>query len=238
MAETTEQPSNAKPPGKLGGKLSFIQARETKRTIKARGPRPVSDAMRRVMPLVALIVLALLIIWPVLKPSDIKTTVMKNIPDLVVQNLHYTGLGSKNEPYSISANKATRPGGVANIYDLDRPEAEMTLTSGAWVAAKSDIGRYDQDTRKLWLGGNVQVFHDNGYQFTSDEAQIDLNENYAWGKKPVLIQGSFGEIRGTGFKLLDSGHVMIVEGPAQALLSLQGGSVSGKPKSDKTPDKQ
>jgi lipopolysaccharide export system protein LptC len=209
--------------------LSFIQPRDTKRTLKARRTPRIANFLRIAFPAVALLLLLALIVWPVLRPNKIKTAIMKNIPDLVVDNLHYTGLDSKNEPYSIYAVKATRPQGVNNIYDLDKPEGEMTLTSGAWIAVKSLYGRYDQDTRKLWLGGDVQVFHDKGYQFTSDEAQVDLNEDVAWGEKPVLIQGDFGEIRGQGFKLLDGGHTMIVKGPAQAHLTLHGGGDSGKP---------
>jgi lipopolysaccharide export system protein LptC len=233
MTATTNPPEKA---AKTADKsLSFIQPRDTKRTMKARRPPRVANFLRVALPGVALLFLIALVIWPVLRPNKIITAAMKNIPDLVVENLHYTGLDSKNQPYSVSAVKATRPKGLKNIYDLDKPEGEMTLTSGAWIAVKSQYGRYDQDTRKLWLGGNVQLFHDKGYQFTSDEAQVDLNDNYAWGEKPVLIQGGFGEIRGQGFKLLDNGHVMIVKGPAHALLSLHEGDGSDKPSATPSP---
>lgn len=227
MTTITEPPDNTTEPAKPS--LSFIQPRDTKRTIKARRPPKLANFLRVALPAVALVVLFALIVWPVLRPNKIITAAVANIPDLVIQNLHYTGLDSKNQPYSVSALKATRPKGLNNIYDLDKPEGELTMTSGAWIAVKSQYGRYDQDTRKLWLGGDVQLFHDKGYQFTSDEAQVDLNENYAWGEKPVLIQGGFGEIRGQGFRLLDNGHVMIVKGPAHALLSLHSSNGSDKP---------
>lgn len=220
---TSTEPTEKKP------SLSFIKPTETKRSIKARRPPRVANFLRIALPGIALVVLIALVVWPVIRPNRLAKTIMKNIPDLVVENLHYTGLDSKNQPYSVSASKATRPKGSANIYDLDKPEGELTLTSGNWLAVKSQIGRYDQDTRKLWLGGNVQVFHDKGYQFTSDEAQVDLNDDFAWGEKPVLIQGGFGEIRGQGFRLLDGGHTMIVKGPATAKLNLHRDDSSDKP---------
>ena len=213
--------------------LSFIQPRDTKRTIKARREKRLINVFRIALPVGSLLVFGALILWPIIKPNTLKSVILKNVPDLVVDNLHFTGLSTKNEPYSISANKATRPSGVQNIYDLDKPQGEITLANGAWVSGNSIYGRYDQDTRKLWLGGDVRLYHDKGYQFTSDEAQIDLNENYAWGDKPVLIQGNFGEIRGQGFRLLDGGHIMIVKGPAHAFLSLHGGPGSDTPKPDK-----
>jgi lipopolysaccharide export system protein LptC len=233
MAKETEQPNPSSPAGLAGHPLHFLQPRQTKRAAKARGQRRLFGGLRFTLPIIAFVALLILVAWPFINPRKIARVAMKNIPDLVVDNLHFTGLDSKNQPYSLSATKATRPGGIQNIYDLDRPEGEMTLTSGAWIAGKAEYGRYDQDTRKLWLGGDVQVFHDKGYQFTTDEAQVDLNDNFAWGEKPVLIQGDFGEIRGLGFKLLDSGSVMIIKGPAHALLYLRPNTDSDKATTNK-----
>lgn len=215
--------------------LSFIQPRETQRVVKARSTRHTSTVswLRIGLPVIAILVLVSLILWPMIKPNTIKTAIKKNIPDLVIDNLNFTGLDSKNEPYSMRALKATRPSGSANLYDLDKPEGEITLTNGAWVYGKADRGRYDQDTRRLWLGGNVQVFHDKGYQFTTEEAQVNLNDDYAWGEKPVLIQGGFGVVHGLGFRLLDSGHIMIVTGPAHAVLNLRSEPSSDKPSESK-----
>jgi lipopolysaccharide export system protein LptC len=211
------------------GPLNFLRPRETERLKKARGPRRVVGGLRLVLPLTSLLVLFVLVLWPAIDPNKITRAILKNAPDLVIDNLHFNGLDSKNQPYSIGAAKATRPAGVQNIFDLEKPEGEITLDTGAWISGKAQYGRFDHDKHKLWLGGDVQLFHDKGYQFTSDEAQIDLNENYAWGEKPVLIQGDFGEIRGQGFRLLDNGHTMIITGPASALLNLHSGGGSDKP---------
>jgi lipopolysaccharide export system protein LptC len=210
------------------GRLHFIRLRETR--FDASTSRNVGR-LRLILPLAAGIVLILLILWPKLQPSAVKSMVVQNIPDLVIQNLHFTGLDSKNEPYSMTAARATRPGGLKNIYDFENPEAEITLLNGVWMAAKAEHGRYDPSVHRLWLGGNVQVFQDKGTQFTSDEADVDLNQDNAWGSRPVLIQGDFGEIRGQGFRMLDSGKEMIVIGPATALLDLHPGAASDKPAS-------
>lgn len=181
------------------------------------------------LPLVAAGVLGLLFVWPDLMPNFTMTDIAKNVPDLVIDNLHYTGMDSKSQPYSLLAAQATRPAALHGIYDLVKPEGEITLQSGAWLDGKADYGRYDEIDKKLWLGGDVRLFHDKGYQLTTDEAQIDLNTNDAWGDKNVLIQGDFGTVRGVGFRFLDSGHTVVVNGPAKAVLSLHGSMDSGKP---------
>jgi lipopolysaccharide export system protein LptC len=208
--------------------LGFLQPRETKRLIAARGPRRFITWLRVVLPLVAFVVMIVLILWPAFDKEKITAAALKSVPDFVIKDLHFSGLDSKNQPYTVLAIKATRPGGVQNIYDLDKPQAEMTLTSGAWIAGKALYGRLDNDKRQLWLGGDVQLFHDKGMQFTTDEMQVDIDGDYAWGVKPVLIQGDFGEIRGKGFRLINSGTVMVVDGPATATLSLHGSGASDK----------
>lgn len=207
----------------------YLQPRETEEASRiSRYSRRVSW-LRYALPSAALLVVATLFLWPKIHGGDLKTMVGNNIPDVVIENLHFTGMDSKNQPYSLKAAKATRPGGLQNIYDLERPEGETTLADGAWVAGRADYGRYDQDARKLWLGGNVQLFHDTGYQFTSDEAQVNLNTSEAWGDRPVVIQGDFGTVEGQAFRLLQSGKVAVVKGPARAVLDLQGLRGSDKP---------
>jgi len=213
------------------GKLDFISPRHTERIQRAREGRVarVMTKLRLWLPILAIFVIILLFIWPMVAPNFVMKNVVKNIPDLVIDNLHYTGLDNKNEPYSLLATQATRPANLHGIYDLTKPEGEITLQSGAWLDGKADYGRYDEVGKKLWLGGNVHIFHDKGYQITSDEAQINLNNNDAWGDKNVLIQGAFGTIRGKGFRFLDSGHTVVIEGPATALLSVHGAASSDQP---------
>ena len=210
------------------GRLEFIRPRMTRRIARARAGRTARFVarLRLWLPILAGIVILMLFLWPVIRPTFIMKDVAKNIPDLVIDNLHYTGTDSKNEPYSLSSAHATRPARLHGIYDLTKPEGDITLQSGAWLAGKADYGRYDEVNRKLWLGGDVQIFHDKGYQVTTDEAQVDLNTDDAWGNKPVLIQGAFGTIRGTGFRFLDSGHTVVVKGPATAVLRLHEGAAS------------
>jgi lipopolysaccharide export system protein LptC len=216
---------------KSSGRLNFIRPRMTKRILSAREGRMALFVRRlRVwLPSLAGTVIILLFLWPIVLPNFKMSDVAKDVPDLVIDNLHYTGVDDKNQPYSLLAAQATRPADLHGIYDLIKPEGEITLQNGAWLDGRADFGRYDEIGKKLWLGGNVKIFHNKGYQVTTDEAQVNLNNNDAWGDKNVLIQGSFGTVWGVGFRFLDSGHTVIVNGPAKAILSLHGSQGSDKP---------
>ncbi|MDP9127757.1 MAG: LPS export ABC transporter periplasmic protein LptC [Pseudomonadota bacterium] len=235
MTSETERPKDT---AVTARRLDFIQPRETKRAVKARSSRTTQRIaqLRYILPIGALILLVALALWPMIDPNKIKAMVVKNIADLVVEDLHFTGLDSKNQPYSMTAKRATRPGGgLTNLYDLVNPQAEITLDTGAWISGRAQYGRYDQDKHQLWLGGDVQLFHDKGYQFTTDEAQVSIDEDAAWGEKPVLLQGGFGEIRGQGFRVLDSGKTMVIKGPGKAILNLHSGAPSDKPAEENKP---
>ncbi|MDD3029512.1 MAG: LPS export ABC transporter periplasmic protein LptC [Alphaproteobacteria bacterium] len=204
----------------LADRLDFIRPRITKRIVRARAGRmpQITRRLRIWLPGLAAFVIMVLFLWPMLRPNFTMTNVVKNIPDLVIDNLRYSGTDSKNQPYSLMAAQATRPSSLEGIYDLKKPEGEITLNNGTWIDTKADYGRYDEKGKKLWLGGNVQIFNNKGYQVTTEEAQINLNNNDAWGDKDVLIQGNFGTVRGEGFRFLDSGRTVIIEGPGKAVL--------------------
>ncbi len=189
--------------------------------------------LRWILPALVLTGLAALMLWPRLDGGGIAGPVVQSMPDLMVQNLRLTGLDKKNQAYSLTAARALQAtaDGQKGAVDLEKPEAEMALTGGAWLAGRAQKGRLDQSKKALWLGGAVEFFHDAGNRLTSDEVFIDINQETAWGEKPVLIQGPFGEIRGQGFRLLDGGRIFVVKGYATARLdlrALQGDKPSGK----------
>jgi len=105
------------------------------------------------------------------------------------------------------------------VLALVRPQGELTLKDGTWIAVKADRGRYNDKTGKLLLLGNANLFHDKGYEFKSDEAHVDVKAGNAWGDLPVTGQGPFGEIFSRGFRLFDSGATIVFNGPAHLNLA-------------------
>jgi lipopolysaccharide export system protein LptC len=211
--------------------LRSLRLRDTREAAAESGAhsRRVSR-LRRALPVLALLVLLAVTVWPMLGTKRLSTIVAEAVPNLMVENLKLSGLDADSQPYSLTAARAMQAGGGKNIVDLEKPQGEITLNSGAWLAGKADQGRFDQQNKRLRLDGHVELFHDQGYRFTTGAAQLDMDGNAAWGDQPVLIQGAFGEIRGEGFKVLERGKVVVVTGHAQAILNLPAAGSSDKPK--------
>ncbi|MDD5586184.1 MAG: LPS export ABC transporter periplasmic protein LptC [Alphaproteobacteria bacterium] len=232
---TDETQDSALPEEAQTRKHNFLGLRDTRRAAahSAAYSRAVG-VLRWALPLAVLMVLVALIVLPMIQAKKITAAVAEAVPNLVVEKLNLTGLDAKNQPYSLTAAKALQAENAKNVIDLEMPQGDIALENGAWLAGKAQYGRYDQENKRLWLGGNVELFHDQGYQFTTSEAQVDMSQNTAWGDQPVLIQGAFGEIRGQGFRVLEKGNVVVIKGHAQALLNLQTAKPSDKPSAKST----
>ena len=203
-------------------RLGRLKPRDTRaaKAHSARYSRTV-DLLRWLLPVIVVAGVAFLFLWPMWQANKISAVMVDNVPNLMVESLNMTGMDKQGRPYALTADRALQAATTKNLIDLEKPKGELTLANGAWVAARSNQGRLDQDTQKLWLGGAVEIFHDDGHRFLSEELNIDIQQNNAWGEKPVLIQGHFGHIAGTGFRLLEGGKTIIITGPATAKLDLQ-----------------
>lgn len=63
------------------------------------------------------------------------------------------------------------------------PKADMSLEGGAWVMLNGDKGYYTKSEGTLRLEGNVNLFHDEGYEFHTQEALIYMEKGNAEGRQ-------------------------------------------------------
>lgn len=181
----------------------------------------IVGTLRWLLPVVVLVGLVGLILWPMWNAKNISTALIEKIPNLMIEKLNLTGFDDKGQPYSLRADRALQAATAKNLIDLEKPNGELTLQDGSWVTGQADKGRIDQNSKKLWLNGKAELFHDKGYRFSSEEINVDLATNVATSEQPVTIQGNFGTIDGSGFLMENSGNKIIIKGPANAKLHLQ-----------------
>ncbi len=188
-------------------------------------PRPVGQAysryvrwLRLLLPTVAAAVVTLLIAWPQLNWQDAapETEALRVRSDdgdaLRMLNPRYVGVDSKDRPFTVTAESTRQVGPDAQQLSLEQPQADITLDDGSWVALLADRGIYDRAAKSLFLAGNVQLFHDEGYQFQSESARLDLDAGIASGDQPVRVQGPAGFLTGEGFRIEDDGQTVVITG--------------------------
>jgi lipopolysaccharide export system protein LptC len=173
------------------------------------------------LPLLAMVLLGLVLAWPRLNPDPREFRLgAGNLPinvDAEASRMlkpRYVGTDEGNQPFQVIADQATHAGSADRIL-LAEPKADVTLKDGSWVAVQAREGLFDRVQNTLGLRGEVQIFHDAGYEFRTESADIDMKVGTARGDQPVEGQGPFGHLKAEGFEILDRGARILFTGKAR-----------------------
>ena len=174
--------------------------------------------MKLVLPGAAGILILMIIIWPHFeeKPDGFRLRPSNVSPETtsgqMFVNARYTGTDRRNNPFTITAKALQQQSKDDETIALHGPTADIFLNAGSWVAVMAPIGSYSKKARLLKLSGGVDLFHDDGYEFHTEVAMIDLVDGVASSDRPVHGQGPFGQLKSSGFQILDGGERIRFQG--------------------------
>jgi lipopolysaccharide export system protein LptC len=193
---------------------------------KVGGGRVYSGFVRlakRVLPLIALGLIALVVLWPQLEdmespPAPAEVERPRGAEDSTIVNPRYTSIDDQGRPFTITGSTARQSEGGAQVVEIDDPEAEVILADEGWASLLADFGRFDRETEDVFLRGNVEIFRDDGYAMRTEEMHIDLGNGTAWGDMPVEVSGPAGTVRSQGFRIGDGGETVVFTGRSRLVL--------------------
>lgn len=133
-------------------------------------------------------------------------------------NPKFESKDKKDQPFTINAERAVRSKDEENLIMLDQPLADIELNSGAWLAIKSKQGAYRHDTQRLVLNGDVEAFHDQGYQLNTQSLHIDMENELFWSDVPVQATGPDGILEGSAMTANQNTQIIKTLGPAKLTL--------------------
>ncbi len=180
--------------------------------------------MKFLLPVVALLLIALVVAWPHINAGDLGfrlgITVLKltGADDPSMINPRYVGTDSDNQPFSITADLARNVSASGAKVTLVMPKADITLEDGTWLVLTANDGVFARAEKKLNLAGAVNLYHDSGYEFRTDRAAIDLTAGIAESNDPVRGQGPFGQLQASGFRMVNKGKVIHFLGKSKLTL--------------------
>jgi lipopolysaccharide export system protein LptC len=178
---------------------------------------------KRLLPLAAVGLLATVALWPEFESAaDRGRVAFRRVTEVQPSGLHvveprYQGLDEQNQPYTVTAGAAVQAGKEERVQ-LQDPRADLVLNDGGWVYLEAQAGTYDRPANRLDLAGEVTIHHDDGTQFVTPRAELDIAGGNASGDDPVAAQGPFGTLTSEGFRLYDRGQVVVFTGRARAVL--------------------
>ena len=134
--------------------------------------------------------------------------------DAVTSGVKFDGRDDRGRLFSITADTASPIEGDDRHISLKKPLADITMSSGAYVALAANESILSRDTGLMALSGDVTLFHDTGLSFQTDSATIDLMARTAEGNDVVEGQNDNGELVSQGFRVRDDGDTIEFTGKA------------------------
>jgi lipopolysaccharide export system protein LptC len=150
--------------------------------------------------------------------------VFSNVPKSgILQNImskpHYQGVDIHGHPYTVIADKAMQVD--KDRVNLENIRADMVLGNGSWIALNAGAGTLNLQTKQLELTSGVDMFYDDGYEFRTDHAHIDIHKATAYGDAPVEGQGRLGTLQAVGFSVGERGETIHFNGSVKMVLYRQ-----------------
>jgi len=193
--------------------------------------------MKVTLPALSLMLMVLVVIWAKLAAQTdgfrigYAAITSESVKTLRMVNARYYGVDTNDNPFSVTADTGAQRSNDSDLIDMEFPKADFVSKSGASVIVSADHGLYHQKTQLLDLSGNVNLYHELGYEMHTDTAQVDLKADTAQGNDPVQGQGPQGRLDGIGFQISEKGERIVVKGRSSvSLRGSQHSSSGSKPR--------
>jgi len=180
--------------------------------------------MRYALPMVAVVLLAIVVVWPLISGREDGFRLSFSPADpidsgpLVMENARYIGIDSRNQSYTVIAEQASQESAEADLIELITPKADIILSDNGWLALTADRGYYFRGSEILDLEGRVNSFSDEGFEMRTEAARIELAHGRASGSLPVEGQGPLGVLNAVGFEFIDGGATIRFGGPVRLVI--------------------
>lgn len=180
--------------------------------------------MKLMLPVVAVVLVGTVWAWPHIQGKDLSFRIgfsglaATEAEDPSMVNPRYVGTDKDKQPYSLTADLAKNQPNDDSVIELEMPKGDIALKDGTWLVLTSESGLYQRQTKRLDLIGQVNLFHDTGYEIRTEKAEIDLDAGTAQGNDPVRGQGPFGDLKGEGFRLIERGERIFINGKAKVTM--------------------
>lgn len=188
--------------------------------------------MKLALPSAAVMIIGLLLAWPQIRPgveslTDWTTLDPRQANPRSLVNPRYMGVDEDNQPFELVAREAIEQRDDPNVLDLDQPQGDISTNAGHWVSVRGNTGVYRKVEDTLALRGDVVLYRDDGAEFYTEAADLDLTGRHGEGHVPVWGRWPEGTIRSEdGFTLLDGGRIVQFKGRSYLLLFDAGGGIA------------
>ncbi len=209
---------------------------EPKRTLTLEAARRHSQRilmMRRALYVVAGL-LVLLLLWQFVSQGT-KIDIEDNPEESVKMiNPRYTGRTNDGLPFYLTSSEAIRRLANPNEVELINPVLEFFREAETEMSViVAEKGTYDDVNKILNLHTEVDLKTDDGNHCVTTHARFFTKEKTIEGDEPIRCVGSFGEVSGNAYEILDDYKTFVFKNGMTATLDQDSADIA--PPSEETP---
>ena len=130
----------------------------------------------------------------------------------------FMGLDKKQQPFKISAQKATRFIESDNIFNLEKPNGEIETNSEKFYIY-GNTGVFDNSDQTLLINGDVEFTNKNSIKFETSVAKFDFKKQILMGNESVIGRKNDSIIKSQGFKIINKENKVIFFGKSYLTLN-------------------
>ncbi len=179
--------------------------------------------MKLALPAIGLGVILLIVIWPQLREEgrvaiESLEVTEQDLTDRKMLNPRYESFDSDDRPFTITAKEASQNAADKDLIDLDTPKARLQMANGRWVDVNAPLGTYDEGEEVVHLDGGVALNHEDGIEIRTQEVDVRVAKGTAVSRTPVTGTAPEGTLEGEGFRLIEEGRVIFLNGKSRVVL--------------------
>ena len=183
------------------------------------------DRLRFLLPAFALLLLAAVMIWPWLGGGynglivPVFTDVTSHDNDSMrMADPRYVGKTKASEAFEVTAVSAFLDPLDQDRIRLEQLQAVFEPAGSSAVRLRADEGVYLRKQELLELDGALELTFGQGYRFTTESADVDLERGRVEGTGPVSGDGPVGALAADGFDIEEGGKLLRFEGRVQVTI--------------------
>lgn len=138
----------------------------------------------------------------------------------VMSKPSFQGVDEKNQPYLVTADSAIQQDEKTII--LTNIQADIMTQEQTWLSLKAVSGVINTQAKQMTLKSNVELVHQDGYEFKTQSIDVDMNQHIAKGNQPIEGKGPMGSIRANGFEWRHNDRVMKFIGGVKMVVRANG----------------
>ena len=129
----------------------------------------------------------------------------------------FMGLNKKEQPFKVTASKATRFKEETDTFYLENPIGEILIDNDKYYLSGKN-GVYDKNIQELKINGDVKFNNNLDLKFSTTEVFFDFKKQVLFGEKAVSGYRNNTKIDSQGIKILNKENKIIFTGKTKLLL--------------------